>query len=127
MNIQQITELLSKAMIVVAVILIALVVFTFVVNLLTQLIKQFTKKYIPTQGIVVVVSELVTLMSLFVASDTLKFKVLWYYSAGMIIFGLLVSYTAIFGFDNVYKQVWEMIKSIRQIVADFIGGKDEKK
>lgn len=122
------TNIISQAMFYIAAFLILVACFTFVTNMLVQLIKQFTYSIIPTQIIVVLIAEIIVILTLIIGFQIMAIPILWYYIVGAVFLGLFVSYAAIFGFDNVYNAVWEYIKKIRQITADFISAdtKDQK-
>jgi hypothetical protein len=114
------TNIISNAMFYIAVVLILVACFTFATNILVQLIKQFTYNYVPTQIIAVLVAEIIVILTLVIGFQIMAIPILWYYVVGAVFLGLFVSYAAIFGFDNIYKAVWEYVKIIRQIIADFI-------
>jgi len=71
-----------------------------VVNILTEVIKKSTWDKVPTNVLVVVLSEALTIASFFAYCQIKGIAVVWYMVAGAIVCGLMVAYGAMFGFDK---------------------------
>ncbi|MET0017910.1 hypothetical protein [Oscillibacter sp.] len=73
---------------------------TVVVNLLTEVVKKSTWNKIPTNILVVLLSVVLTLVAFFAYCQINAVAVLWYMVVAAVIVGLLVAYSAMFGFDK---------------------------
>lgn len=81
-----------------------------IVNIFVQIIKQFTYKVLPTRVLTVLASIVLSICTVFVAAEFIHFKIFWYHIVGGFIGGIIVSYAAMYGFDEVYKNFWDTIK-----------------
>lgn len=82
------------------------------VNIITEVIKKFTEKYISTNLIVLALSEILTLGSFLAYCCIIKCTIMWYYIFAAVILGFLVAYAAMFGFDK-FKQTLEQFKNAK--------------
>ena len=71
-----------------------------VVNIIVQVVKQFTMKYISTNIVAVIVSMVLTLVAFFAWCAAKAIPITWYMVAGAVVVGFMVSYAAMFGFDK---------------------------
>lgn len=86
-------------------------------NLLTQLLKKIVnRKEFPAQVIVFFIAEVLTFLAVVIALQIFKIPALWYYWVLTFIAGCLVAYGAIFGYDNLYSQLFTAIKSVIDII-----------
>lgn len=83
-----------------------------VTNIITEVIKKLTWDKIPTNILVVIVSEFLTLAAGAAYAQIKDIAIVWYLVVAAIIVGIFVSYAAMFGFDK-FRQVAEQIKSIK--------------
>lgn len=84
-------------------ILIIVGVLMAMTNIITQVLKEVTWDKIPTNYLVVIIAEVLTLASGAAYAQIHAFPVLWYHVAAAIVVGLFVAYAAMFGFDK-FKQ-----------------------
>lgn len=80
-----------------------------VVNIIVQVLKPFTQKFISTNFVAVAVSLALTLTAFFAWCAWKGVAVLWYYIAAAVVLGFFVAYAAMFGFDKL-KQALEAKK-----------------
>lgn len=73
---------------------------TVLTNLVTEVVKPFTRVKIPSEVVAVIIAEALTLVAYFGWSDYMDLSVEWYTVAAAVVVGLLVSYAAQFGFDK---------------------------
>lgn len=109
---------MEKIIFYVVVALIIVLVLTAWVNIVTEI----TKKIIawdkfPVQVWAMIVSIVSTFIAAAAAAQIFNIYMLWYYWIAAGVLGLLVCYAAMFGYDNLYKQVLETIKKIKEIIA----------
>lgn len=76
-----------------------------VTNILTEVMKQFSEKYIPTNIIVLVISMALTLIAFFAYCQYMSIVVMWYMVVGAIIAGFFVAFAAMFGFDKLKETI----------------------
>ena len=91
--------------------LIVTIVFGLMVvtNIITEVIKKLTWDKIPTNLLVVIISEALTLISGAAYAEISKVNISWYHAIGAVIIGIFVAYSAMFGFDK-FKQAISQIK-----------------
>ena len=75
-------------------------------NIITEVLKKLTWDKIPTNILVVLIAEGLTLASGIAYWQINSFTMTWYVVAAMFVVGLLVAYAAMFGFDKL-KQALE--------------------
>ena len=75
-------------------------------NIITEVLKKLTWDKIPTNVLVVLIAEGLTLASGIAYWQINGFTMTWYVVAAMFVVGLLVAYAAMFGFDKL-KQALE--------------------
>ena len=73
---------------------------TVLTNLVTEVVKPFTRVKIPSEVVAVIIAEVLTLVAYFGWTDYKALPVEWYTVVAAVIVGLLVSYAAQFGFDK---------------------------
>lgn len=71
-----------------------------VTNIITEVLKKLTWNKIPTNVLVVVISEALTLAAGAAYAQSNGMSVPWYYVAAAVVVGLFVAYAAMFGFDK---------------------------
>lgn len=83
-------------------------VLVVVVNIITEVLKKFTEKYISTNALVLIISLTLTNLSFlsWISFEHIAFQ--WYYIFVMLIMGFFVAYAAMFGFDK-FKQTLAQI------------------
>lgn len=80
-------------------------VLVVVVNIIVQVIKPFTVRYISTNFVAVLISMAVTLVAFFAWCAIKGIPITWYMVAGAIVLGFFVAYAAMFGFDKLKEAV----------------------
>lgn len=82
------------------VILIAVGLLTIVTNAVVEVLKQILWDKVPTNVLVVIVAETLTLASGFAWAQIAGATVLWYHVIAAVVAGLMVAGSAMFGFDK---------------------------
>lgn len=77
-----------------------------VVNIIVEVLKKFTEKYIPTNVLAVIISMVLTLTVFFAWCSINAVVVQWYLVVAAVVVGFFVAYAAMFGFDKL-KEVLE--------------------
>lgn len=83
-----------------------------VTNIITEVIKKLTWDKVPTNLLVVIIAEILTLASGSAYAQIHGITIVWYHVAGAIVVGIFVSYAAMFGFDKL-RQTLEQIGKIK--------------
>ena len=86
------------------------VVFALMVvtNIVTEVLKKVTWDKLPTNLLVLIIAEALTLMSGAAYAQINSITVAWYHIVSAVIVGVFVSYAAMFGFDNL-RQTFEQV------------------
>lgn len=71
----------------------------------------------PVQVWVMIVAIASTLITAAAFAQYFNIAMLWYYWVAAIALGFLVCYAAMFGYDNLYKQIMETVQKIRELLA----------
>lgn len=79
-----------------------------VTNIITEVVKKLTWDKIPTNMLVVIISELLTLVAGAAYAQINNIGIVWYHVVGAVITGIFVSYAAMFGFDK-FRQALEQV------------------
>ncbi|MDD2954583.1 MAG: hypothetical protein PHC95_15770 [Parabacteroides sp.] len=66
----------------------------------------------PAQAIVFLIAEVLTFVTVVIGLQILRIPALWYYWILTFLAGCLVAYGAIFGYDNLYSQLFSAVKSL---------------
>lgn len=77
-----------------------------VVNIIVEVLKKFTEKYVPTNVLAVIISMVLTLTVFFAWCSIEAIVVQWYLVVAAVVVGFFVAYAAMFGFDKL-KEVLE--------------------
>ena len=77
-----------------------------VVNIIVEVLKKFTEKYIPNNVLAVIISMVLTLTVFFAWCSINAVVVQWYLVVAAVVVGFFVAYAAMFGFDKL-KEVLE--------------------
>lgn len=96
----------------ISVILIITGAIVVVVNIVTEVLKKFTEKYISTNVIVLALSEVLTLAAFLAWCCIKNVAMQWYYIFAAVVLGFFVAYAAMFGFDKL-KQALQQFKDAR--------------
>lgn len=75
-------------------------VLVAITNIITEVLKKLTWKKLPTNILVVIIAELLTLAAGAAYAQMHFITILWYYVVAAIVVGLFVAYAAMFGFDK---------------------------
>ena len=95
-----------------SILLFAMAVLVFATTIVVELVKNLFPK-VPTNFVVVIVSEIFTVLSAVILCSAMKITVMWYYAVGAVVLGLFVGYAAMFGFDK-FKAAWEKLKALKK-------------
>lgn len=88
-------------------------VLVIVVNILTQIFKSFaSKSELPTRVFVLLVSIVLTVATFIAVCQIYSIKIVWYLIVASIVAGFVVAYCAMFGYDNLYGELKELIKKL---------------
>lgn len=88
-------------------------ILVVVVNILTQIFKSFaSKSEIPTRVFVLIVSIALTLAVFIAACQIYSIEIVWYLIVGAIVVGFVVAYCAMFGYDNLYGELKELLRKL---------------
>lgn len=88
-------------------------VLVIVVNILTQIFKSFaSKSELPTRVFVLFVSIVLTVATFIAVCQIYSIKLVWYLVVAAIVTGFIVAYCAMFGYDNLYGELKELIKKL---------------
>lgn len=94
------------------VILVVVGALTLITNMITEVLKKLFWNIVPTNLIVVLVAQALTLLSGFGYAQVVGADILWYHVAAAVVAGLFVAYAAMFGFDK-FRETWEKVGEIR--------------
>ena len=95
-----------------SILLFAMAALVFATTIVVELVKNLFPK-VPTNFVVVIVSEILTILSAAILCSAMKITVMWYYAVGAVVLGLFVGYAAMFGFDK-FKAAWEKLKALKK-------------
>ena len=95
-----------------SILLFAMAALVFATTIVVELVKNLFPK-VPTNFVVVIVSEILTILSAAILCSAMKITVMWYYVVGAVVLGLFVGYAAMFGFDK-FKAAWEKLKALKK-------------
>lgn len=76
-----------------------------VVNIITQVIKKATWDKVPTNIVVLLLSEALTLMTFFAYAQINGVAVAWYMVVAAVVLGFAVAYAAMFGYDKLKEAI----------------------
>lgn len=71
-----------------------------VTNIITEVLKKITWDKLPTNLLVVIIAQALTLATGAAYAQLRAVPILWYHAAAAVVVGLFVSYAAMFGFDK---------------------------
>lgn len=79
-----------------------------VTNIITEVIKKVTWDKIPTNLVVIIIAEILTIASGAAYASINNVAVEWYHVFGAIVVGIFVSYAAMFGFDKLRQTIGQI-------------------
>lgn len=93
----------------------AVLVLIALTNVFAQVVKKLInrEKY-PAQVVVFVIAEALTYLTMAIMCSILAVQILWYYWVLAFVVGVLVTYGAIFGYDNLYSQIGTAVMNLIQ-------------
>ena len=105
----------ESVMWVLTVVVAAVLVLIALTNVFAQVVKKLInrEKY-PAQVVVFVIAEALTYLTMVIMCSILAVQILWYYWVLAFIVGVLVTYGAIFGYDNLYSQIGTAVMNFIQ-------------
>ena len=71
-----------------------------VTNIITEVLKKLTWDKLPTNVLVVIIAQVLTLCSGAAYAQICAIPILWYHIGAAVVVGLFVAYAAMFGFDK---------------------------
>ena len=104
-------DMINMIITVASVIMALLAGLVFVTNIIVQVVKSAFSK-LPTNYLTIIVSILVTVTAMLIATAVLEITVMWYYAVGAVVMGIFVAYAAMFGFDK-FKEAWDKLKALK--------------
>ena len=105
----------------IAIVAAAVMVLIALTNIFAQVIKKIINRdNMPAQALVFAIAEVLTFLAMAIICAILHIHALWYFWVLAFIVGVLVTYGAIFGYDNLYSQLGTAITNL--IKAMFKGG-----
>ena len=91
----------------------AIFVLVLLTNIITQVFKNvINKENCPPQAVVFLIAEILTFLTMAIVCAVVGIQILWYYWVFAFIIGILVAYGAMFGYDNLYQQVFTALKAL---------------
>ena len=95
----------------------AVVLLVSLTNVISQVIKKIVnRENCPAQEVVLIIAEALTILTMVIACSIMHWHIFWYYWPVAILVGILVCYGAIFGYDNLYKQLSTAIKALIEAI-----------
>ena len=83
------------------------------VNMLTQIFKSFAaKSEIPTRVFVLIISIMLTVSTFIAGCSLYAVEIKWYMTFGSIVASFVVAYCAMFGYDNMYGELTNLLKKL---------------
>ena len=79
-----------------------------VTNIITEVIKKVTWDKIPTNLVVIIIAEILTIASGAAYASINGISVEWYHVFGAVVIGVFVSYAAMFGFDKLRQTIGQI-------------------
>lgn len=96
----------------------AILVLIALTNIFTQVLKKIVNRAeFPAQAIVFLIAEILTFLAMAIVCSALAVQILWYYWVFAFIVGVLVTYGAIFGYDNLYSQIGTAVKNLIKVLC----------
>lgn len=93
------------------------VVLIALTNIFSQVLKKIVnREEFPAQAIVFVIAEILTILAMVIVCAVFHVQILWYFWILAIVVGVLVTYGAIFGYDNLYKQIGTAVKNLIAVI-----------
>lgn len=88
-------------------------ILVVIVNVLTQIFKSFaSKNELPTRVFVLLSSIALTIITFVAACQIYSIKIVWYMIVGAIVTGFIVAYCAMFGYDNLYGELKDLLNKL---------------
>lgn len=84
----------------ISVLMVAIGVLVVLTNIIVEVLKNFTWEKIPTNVLAVLVALVLTIITAAAWAAYSAITLLWYHWAAAVVFGFLVAYAAMFGFDK---------------------------
>ena len=82
-----------------------------VTNIITEVLKKVTWDMIPTNLLVVIIAQMLTLAAGAAYADLQAISVRWYHISATVVVGLFVAYAAMFGFDKLQQMLLQKRES----------------
>lgn len=89
-------------------------------NIIVEVLKQVTWKYVSTNVLAVIVSLILTVGMFLALMAYFAIAVQWYYVAAAVVVAFMVAYAAMFGYDKLLttlfeklREIWMKIKTIK--------------
>lgn len=98
-------------------------ILVLIVNMCTEIFKKCVKnREIPTKLFILAISIVLTVITAIAVCQIYAIPIVWYLVVGAIIIGIIVAYCAIFGYDNLYSELMELVTNL----FNKIGGKNKE-
>lgn len=79
-----------------------------ITNLITEVLKKVTWNKIPTNLLVVIIAEILTIAFGIAYMQINHITIVWYHIVVVVVLGLFVAYAAMFGFDKLRQAVGQI-------------------
>lgn len=97
-----------------------------IVQIITELIKSMISDKSKYNIIVFAVSLVITVVAMIAATEIIKFHLTWFIIAGAVVLSFFVAYGAMFGYDKLFKRLFDAFKEAVGIYEKVEGEKNEK-
>ncbi len=93
------------------------------VNIITNVIKKLIK---PAQVVCLITSVLLSELVTYLYCQYFSYELHWYFFIVAIVCGFAVCYTAMYGYDNLYQQIKEIITNSKKISEEIKENESEE-
>ena len=91
----------------------AVMVLIALTNIFSQVLKKIVnRETFPARAIAFGIAATPTILAMVIACAILHIQILWYFWILAIVVGVLVTYGAIFGYDNLYSQIGTAVMNL---------------
>jgi len=92
----------------------AVALLVVLTNVITEVIKGFTYEKVPTRVVAVTTAILLSVCGTCAYCAVMGIAITWYIAIASVVGGFITAYGAMYGYDNLYTEIWEAIKNVRK-------------
>lgn len=92
-------------------------IVVIIINIITQLVKSYTYKWIPTRILAMLLGIVLFIVLVIAGTDIYGYTLKWYYIVGGGVLGIIAAYCSSFGYDEYYTQIAALFKNILGIIC----------